>query len=78
MPNDTMKEDDMELEMDLKPRAEAIESLVAFLDLGVNGDGESLPTRETIRAYLRHLEREVRLLRQDLKKIDHHERRVLC
>ena len=46
-----------------------IESLIVMLDIGMNGDAESLPTKKTIRAYLHHLEREVGILRRDIKKI---------
>lgn len=67
MLEDTM--DEFELETEIHVRAEGIESLIVMLDIGMNGDAESLPTKKTIRAYLHHLEREVGILRRDIKKI---------
>ena len=61
--------DNFELETEIHLRAEGIEAMIAMLDLGINGDGESLPTKEAVRSYLRHLEREVAILRRDIRKV---------
>lgn len=61
--------DEIELETEIHVRAEGIQAMIVMLELGIHGDDEILPTKETIHSYLRHLEREVAILRRDIRKV---------
>ena len=59
----------IDLQTDTMIRLDNLESMITILRSGLGGDGDSVPTEETIKKYLFHLGQEVDLIRQNLEKI---------
>ncbi len=60
---------DSDLQTDTMIRLDNLDAMITILQGGIEGDGDSVPTEETIKQYLFHLGQEVDLIRQNLEKI---------
>ena len=64
---------DIDLETDTMIRLDNLNCMIRILECGFCEDGDSAPTKESIRQYLFHLGQEVELARQNLGQISFQE-----
>jgi hypothetical protein len=64
-----MRSHEIDLQTDTMIRLDSIDAMISILRLGIEGDGDSVPSPGTVKNYLFHLSQEVDLLRQNLEKI---------